>query len=131
MSYAPKRCIAVLSVGLLPFLVQPVAAQNPDDPGRLKFNGLCKTCHSVKENDNRLGPNLHAIVGRKSGAAQGYTYSSALSDGKLTWDEATLEKFIENPDAVAPGHNMKPFGGVNSPEDRKLIIGYLKTNPAK
>jgi cytochrome c2 len=28
------------------------------DAGQLLFNNACRTCHSMKEGDNRLGPNL-------------------------------------------------------------------------
>ena len=32
------------------------------------FNNACRTCHSTRKDDNRLGPNLHQIIGRKEGA---------------------------------------------------------------
>jgi cytochrome c len=101
-------------------------AQDPDEAGKLLFNNACRTCHSVNEGDNRLGPSLHGIVGRPSGAMEGVSYSSALADGAITFDEVTLDRFIESPDAVAPGHGMKPFGGINSAEDRAAIVAFLK-----
>jgi cytochrome c len=94
--------------------------------GKLLFNNACRTCHTVNEGDNRLGPSLHGIVGRPSGSLEGVNYSGALAGGAVTFDEATLDRFIENPDAVAPGHGMKPFGGVSSPEERAAIIAFLK-----
>lgn len=114
------------------------ADQKPADPkaaapaadGQTKFNNSCRTCHTMKEGDNRLGPNLAGIIGRKSGAAQGYSYSSALAGGKITWDEATLDKFIANPEAVAPGNNMKPYTGMTDAGERKAIIDFLKTAKA-
>jgi cytochrome c len=93
--------------------------------GQAAFNNACRTCHTVKEGDNRQGPNLAGIVGKKSGQVEGWSYSGALADGRITWDEATLDKFIENPEAVAPGNNMKPFGGIAEAEQRKLIVSYL------
>src|SRR5262249_18824444 len=39
------------------------------------FNNACRTCHTTKEGDNRLGPNLHNIIGRKAGSLQNYGYS--------------------------------------------------------
>ena len=95
------------------------------DTGQLKFNNSCRTCHTIKEGDNRLGPNLHKIVGRKAGSAEGFSYSPALKDSGLVWDEATLDKFIANPEQVVPGNNMKPFQGISSAEERKAIIAYL------
>jgi len=47
--------------------------------GQLIFNNACRTCHTTREGDNRLGPNLYKIVGRKAGSLQNYGYSSAIS----------------------------------------------------
>lgn len=102
------------------------SAQDTADDGKLLFNNACRTCHSVNEGDNRLGPSLADIVGRPSGSIEGVNYSSALANGAVTFDAATLDRFIENPDAVAPGHGMKPFGGISSPEERAAIIAFLK-----
>jgi cytochrome c len=41
-----------------------------------------------------------------------------MAKADLVWDEATLDRFIANPDRVVPGHNMKPYGGLSSAEDR-------------
>jgi cytochrome c len=96
------------------------------DAGELIFNNTCRTCHTVKEGDNRLGPSLAGVVGRKAGSLPGYPYSDAMKKSGVTWDEATLERFIENPDAVVRGNGMKPFTGVASVDDRSKIIAYLK-----
>ena len=39
---------------------------------------------------------------------------------------AILDRFIENPDAVAPGNSMKPYTGISDPEARAKIVAYLK-----
>lgn len=100
---------------------------SPEKDGQVVFNNSCRTCHSMKPGDNRLGPSLAGVVGSKSGSQEGYKYSAALKGGALTWDEATLDKFITNPDSVAPGHGMKPYGGVTNAEDRAKIISFLKS----
>ena len=119
----------VLVAGL--FLASaPALAQEPKgDPqaGQLVFNNACRTCHTLNAGDNRLGPNLHAVVGRKAGAAEGFAYSSALKDAGLTWDRATLDRFITAPDAVVPGHNMKPYTGMTSAEDRANLLAFLES----
>ncbi len=94
--------------------------------GQLAFNNACRTCHTLREGDNRLGPSLHNIVGRKAGTLAGFGYSSAMKGAGITWDKATLDRFIANPDAVVPGHNMKPFGGIASAEERARIVAYLE-----
>jgi cytochrome c len=103
-------------------------AESADHPGQILFNNSCRTCHSVKEGDNRLGPNLHAIVGRKSGSLSGYGYSDSMAKSDLTWDKATLDRFIADPNAVVRGHKMQPYGGIPSAEDRAKIIAYLEAN---
>src|SRR2546423_1088936 len=99
----------------------------PDD-GQLVFNNACRTCHTLREGDNRLGPNLHRIIGRKAGSLAGYGYSSAMKNADLVWDKATLDRFIANPDQVVPGHNMKPYSGHASAEERATIIAFLEAS---
>jgi cytochrome c len=94
------------------------------EDGKLAFNTSCRTCHSVDEGDNRLGPNLHGLIGREAGSEE-YGYSPAMSASKVVWDAETLDRFIENPNAVVPGNNMKPFGGITDPKIRASIVQYL------
>jgi cytochrome c len=112
----------VLSV----YVVPPAYSQESDETraGKLAFNGSCRTCHSVKEGDNRLGPNLHDIIGREAGSAE-YSYSPAMAASDIEWDAETLDRFIKQPDAVVPGNNMKPYGGISDAEVRASIVDYL------
>ena len=89
------------------------------------FNNACRTCHTIKEGDNRLGPNLYKVVGRKAGSLPDYNYSSAMKGAGFVWDEEKLEHFIASPDKVVPGNNMKPYGGLASAEDRKRVVTFL------
>jgi cytochrome c len=96
--------------------------------GQVAFNNHCRTCHSVKEGDNRMGPSLSGIIGRKAASSSGYpNYSQALAKSGVVWDEATLEKFIANPESVVRNNNMKPYAGLSDPAVRKQIVEYLKT----
>jgi cytochrome c len=97
-----------------------------DSAGQLLFNNACRTCHTLREGDNRLGPNLHRIIGRKAGALPDYAYSSAMKSGDRVWDKSELDRFMADPDQVVPGHSMKPYGGIASPEERARIIDYLE-----
>lgn len=94
--------------------------------GEEAYNNACRTCHSVKPGDNRLGPSLSGIVGKKAGGESGYQYSPSLKDSEVTFDEATLDKFITNPDSVVPGNNMKPYTGISDAALRAKIIAFLK-----
>jgi cytochrome c len=106
-----------------------VAAARADtnEDNQMAFNNACRTCHSFKEGDNRLGPSLHGIVGRKSGTLEGFAFSSAMKSADIVWDEQTLDKFIANPDQVVSGNGMKPYTGISDAKQRGDIIAYLKT----
>jgi cytochrome c len=95
--------------------------------GQLAFNNACRTCHSVKEDDNRLGPNLYKVLGRKAGSIPNYVYSSAMINADLVWDKTKLDNFIANPDAVVPGNKMKPYGGLASVDVRAQVIAFLES----
>jgi len=90
------------------------------------FNNACRTCHSIKEGDHRIGPSLHRIFGGKAGTRPGFNSSAALKNSGLTWDEKSLDRFIENPEAVAPNNAMKPYAGLPDAAARKQIVDYLK-----
>jgi cytochrome c len=111
--------------GLLRFTVGMPA---PADEGKVAFNNACRTCHSLKADDNRLGPSLYGIMGAKAGQSKGYAYSQSLRQSGVTWNEATLERWIENPEAVIPNNNMKPYSGLADAAVRKKIIDFLKKN---
>jgi cytochrome c len=103
----------------------------PDaDDGQLAFNNACRTCHTLREGDNRLGPSLYKIVGRKSGTVPGYGYSGAMKNADIVWDQAALDRFIANPDEVVRGNAMKPYGGIVSADTRAKIIAYLEASGA-
>jgi cytochrome c len=91
------------------------------------FNNACRTCHTIKEGDNRQGPNLYKIIGRKAGSLPDYNYSSAMKGAGFVWDEEKLEHFIAGPDEVVPGNNMKPYSGLASTDDRKKVIAFLQS----
>ena len=109
-----------------------LAQEKPSDTddGQLAFNNACRTCHTLREGDNRLGPSLHKVVGRKSASVPGYGYSGAMRDADIVWDKATLDRFIADPEQVVRGHNMKPYGGVAKAEERARIIAYLEASGA-
>ncbi len=116
------RFAAPLAIAAAAFAA-PAKAQQDD--GQLVFNNACRTCHTTAEGDNRLGPSLGGVVGREAGSLEGYSYSSAMAGAGFAWDEEKLDAFIENPDAVVPGHNMKPFPGISDPAQRQAIVSYL------
>jgi cytochrome c len=95
--------------------------------GQLVFNNACRTCHTTNEEDNRLGPHLHNIIGREAGSVPGYDYSSAMKGAGFSWDKEKLERFIADPDALVPGNRMKPYNGLASAADRTRIVSFLQS----
>src|SRR5436309_9044199 len=85
----------------------------------------CVVCHSPKVGENKIGPSLAGVVGRKSGSAPGYDYSPALKSAGITWDEHELDKYLTNPPADV--HGTKMVISVPSAEDRQNVIAYLMT----
>lgn len=47
-----------------------------------------------------MGPNLHGVVGRQSGKAEGYNYSEANIKKDVLWNEQNLWEYLENPKKV-------------------------------
>jgi cytochrome c len=125
----------LVAAGALLLAIPALAAESAPSPntgsGQGAFNNHCRTCHSVKGEDNRLGPSLAGILGAKAGTRPGYAaYSQAMKTSGAMWDESNLDRFIADPESVVPNNNMKPFKGIPDASVRKAIIGYLKSLPA-
>ena len=90
-----------------------------------KSFAACSVCHAVNQS-NGLGPSLLGIVGRKSGTAPGFRYSNAMKRANITWDEKTLDAYLDDPQKVVPGSVM-PFSGIAAAKERADLIAYLKT----
>ena len=85
----------------------------------------CMACHTVEAGKNKVGPSLHGIIGRKSGSLEGFTYSDAMKNANITWNEAELDKYLTNPKKDVPGNKMA-FPGLPKADDRANVIAYLK-----
>lgn len=110
-----------------------IGARSPDaaaaeNPLRGKILFLrCASCHDASTASSaRIGPNLHAVVGRPVASLPGYKYSAALKSQKFVWDAAHLDAWLANPNVVAPGTAMA-FAGIPDAADREAIIAYLQT----
>ncbi|TXC71155.1 cytochrome c family protein [Sphingomonas ginsenosidivorax] len=87
----------------------------------------CQTCHSIDAGVNKIGPSLHAIVGRAAGSIAGFTYSTANKNSGITWTPEKLFQYLEKPQRVVPGTKMA-FPGIPDPQKRADVIAYLKAN---
>jgi cytochrome c len=87
----------------------------------------CVPCHSNKPGENKFGPSLAGVFGRKSGTEPGYNYSSAMKGLNVTWDATNLDEYLQGPGKFVRGTKMVYF--VPNEKDRQDVIAYLKTLP--
>jgi cytochrome c len=93
--------------------------------GQQVFATRCSVCHATEAGVKKFGPSLAGVFGRKSGTEAGYDYSSALKGAAITWDEKSLDRFIENPVTDVPGTKMPV--ALPQTDARQNVIAYLKT----
>lgn len=88
------------------------------------FNAQCKMCHQAATGP--LAPTLTGVAGAKIASRPGFNYSPALkAKSGEAWTDANLDAYLANPAGFAPGTRM--MVKVAKPEDRKALIGYMKT----
>jgi cytochrome c len=112
---------------ILPLLLAtagPALADGDAAHGKVVF-GRCAVCHSLDAGKNLVGPSLKGVAGRKSGTIAGYQYSKGMAAAGLTWDDATLNKFLAAPGGTVPGTKM--MISLTNATDRADVIAYLKT----
>ena len=95
--------------------------------GAVVYDDYCGACHSLDA--NRVGPAHRGVYGRKAGLAPGFAYSPGVKKSKIIWGEATLDKWLTNPQAMIPGAKMGFRLG--DPAKRADVIAYLKRESAK
>jgi cytochrome c len=130
-------CIALLAV-TIPILAKadPSGSGTTTNPlfrlaadasrGTGLFQSRCGTCHTLQDGGpNKLGPNLHALFGRKAGSLPGYNYSPAMRAAGIVWNAQTLDAYITDPHKDIPGDKM-PFAGLPNKADRDDLISYLE-----
>jgi cytochrome c len=86
----------------------------------------CMICHSLDRNE--IGPMHRNVFGRKAGTVQGYDYSAALKASSIVWNEATLDRWLTDPQAVVPGTKMT--FSLDDAQERADVIAFLKEKAA-
>lgn len=99
-----------------------VKAADPDN-GKKVFD-QCAACHSLGEPGDFEGPVLKGVFGRKAGSLEDYRYSAAMKRSDVTWDAASLDKYVTDPQAFIPGNRMA-FAGISDKNQRDDLIAYL------
>ena len=112
-------CLGGMSLAWSASAATPAGAPTAADFSR------CAGCHSTQAGQNKIGPSLAGVFGKPSGSVPGYNYSAALKNAHLTWDQQTLDKFLQNPGGVV--HGTKMFATVPDADTRQRVIAYLKS----
>lgn len=102
------------------------AATTAAADGKPAVFAQCAACHSTEKGKMGIGPSLAGVYGTKSGEIAGYAFSDAMKNANLTWDDATLDKYLTGPMKMVPGTKMT-FAGLSDAAKRKEVIEYLKT----
>lgn len=101
----------------------PTAAIGDVATGKLVFR-KCQACHSLEPGKNGLGPSLAGLIGKKASDVPNYNYSQAMKGSNLTWDVATLDAYLSDPQKLVPGNKM-PFPGLKTENERNAVIAFL------
>ena len=116
-----KLSLAAVLAGAI---AAPAMAGNAQ-AGASVFKGQCGVCHAVTAKAAPgVGPRLFGVVGRKAGTLAGFSYSPAMKGSGLTWDEATLKRYIANPAQTVSGNRM-PYAGLHNPAQLDDVVAYL------
>jgi len=128
MTTLSRAAIATLTAAAI-FVSGAALAAGDVAKGKRIFN-KCKACHSLAKGKKKVGPSLCGVVGAKAGHMEGFNYSSDMKKSGITWDEAALDKYLENPRAMVKKTKMS-FAGLKKASDRANVIAYIKAEGCK
>ena len=115
-------CAALASIAIVVTL-SAAADTGKEERGKELFVRRCGGCHAPDL--NKEGPRLRGVYGRKAAGAPGFAYSDALKKSGIRWDEASLNRWLSDPDAMVPDTDMA-FRLADAAE-RTAVIAYLKS----
>ena len=118
--------IATASAAPVPPQPPPVLQKAPPPGNSVRgadiYEAKCGACHSLDA--NRIGPKHRDVFGRKSGVVPGFHYSEALKKLNVDWNEQTLDRWLQNPTAMARGTAMGYR--LTVAQERADVIAYLR-----
>jgi cytochrome c len=100
-----------------------LSGQRPPS-GKELFAKRCGGCHALDR--DKEGPRLGGVHGRPAASLDSFAYSEALKKSKIAWNDATLDRWLADPDQLVPGNDMGFH--VENAEERSAIIAYLEEN---
>lgn len=83
-------------------------------------------CHTMEwGGKHKTEPSLHGLFAQKTSQTPGFSYTDANKNKGITWREATLREYLENPNKPIPGTKLA-FAGSKKSSERADFIAYLK-----
>jgi len=114
----------LVTAAMLAISARAAAAQDVAR-GEIVFH-QCMICHAIgTDAQNKIGPELNGLDGRRSGTVANYTYSDANKNSGDVWNETTFKEYIVNPQAKIPGTKMT-FAGIKDPQQVNDLWAYIK-----
>ncbi|MES2294379.1 MAG: c-type cytochrome [Pseudomonadota bacterium] len=136
MRFQLLRYVVLIPIAALGIATASAATASPQPPavpqrtplpgnasrGADLYEAKCGACHSL--DSNRIGPKHRGVFGRKSGKVPDFHYTAALKRLNVVWNRQALDRWLQNPTAMAPGTAMGYR--LTVPQERADIIAYLK-----
>ena len=123
------RNLLVIGTALAVAPIAAAQAQSGDPAAGQRVFNQCSACHTINQGGpNRVGPNLHGVIGRKAGSIEGFRYSAnlkELGEKGLVWNEETLRPYLTNPKSVAP-QGIMAYPGLRNEQQLNDVIAYVK-----
>jgi len=102
-----------------------IAVAQDAEAGKAAFK-RCSICHAVGEDaQNKTGPQLNGLDGRRAGSVADFDYSDAHKNSGIVWSEATFKQYIKDPQAKVPG-TKKVFAGLKDERQAADLWAYLR-----
>ena len=119
------RAFAIAAAAIVIFSSPAVGADAA--AGRALFRAQCALCHTAEPGDDggAQGPSLIGVFGRPAGTGAGFSYTNELRASGLTWDAATLQRFLQSPTGLVPGTSM--VVAVSGDADRANLAAYFQS----
>ena len=116
--------ILIVAVALIATSTNAGVAQDVAK-GEISFK-KCVICHSIGPGaQNKVGPVLNALDGRKAGSVPDFSYSDANKNSGITWNEQSFEDYIKDPRVKVPNTKMI-FPGIKNEQETKDLWAYVK-----
>jgi cytochrome c len=113
----------LMTAGVLALCAMAPALAAPDAVRGEQVYTRCLACHALAT--DRVGPRHCGLFGRLAGSVPGFSYSQAMKNSRITWNDKTLDRFLTKPLGVVPGSTMT-YDGIADPKERADLIAYLQ-----